>query len=125
MCRAQRQTPTSVTSVKLRYSFRHLLTVSVRPFKQSEGRSKRIGNHRDLASMAINSRLDQHTATEGHAFCGHLDRIFDTHGIERGRMQSGFTRGQRSHTRTSIVLGRKQEMLGAFTCGQLEDFVVE
>ena len=75
--------------------------------------------------MAINSRLDQYATTERHDLCGHLDRIFYTYVIEPVGMSIGPISRQRIHARTSIVVGREQEMLDALASGQLEDFIVE
>jgi hypothetical protein len=74
--------------------------------------------------MAINPRLNQHAATERHDFCSHLDSIFDAYVIEPVGMGIRPIRWQCIHARTSIVVTCQQEMLGALTRGQLEDFVV-
>src|SRR5208337_2090117 len=95
----------------------NLFTLGVRPFKQSEGCPQRVGDHRDLAAVAINPRLDQHAATERNDLCSHLDRIIDAYEIEPVGMGIGPIRRQRIHARTSIVVGREQEMFGALASG--------
>jgi len=51
--------------------------------------SQGVNDHRNLAAVAINPRLNQHAATERNDFCGHLDRIFDAYVIEPEGMGIG------------------------------------
>ena len=102
----------ALTSVRVRYSLGHLFTLSVRPFEQSEGCPQRVGNYRDFAAVAINPRLDQHAAAEGHDLCSHLDRIFDAYVIEPVGMGIGPVRRQRIYARTSIVVETRARDVG-------------